>query len=148
MKASLPASTVALCAAGVIVGCGGGSSHLTKAEFLKKANAICTKGNAQINAVAQQQFKTRPTTAQITTFARTTVIPATQSQIDQIRKLKPPAKDTSTVKAIVTAAQSDLAKVKANPTLLASNGQAQDPFAEANRLAKAYGMTACAGNNG
>ena len=50
MKASLPASTVALCAAGVIVGCGGGSSHLTKAEFLKKANAICTKGNAQTMA--------------------------------------------------------------------------------------------------
>jgi hypothetical protein len=79
-------------------------------------------------------------------FAKATAIPSIQSQVDQVRKLKPPANDESTVKAIVNTAQSDLDKVKANPALLASNGP--DPFADANRLAKAYGMTQCAGNNG
>jgi len=39
-----------------------------------------------------------------------------------------------------------LDEIEADPSLLAaSEGGAEDPFAEVNRLANGYGLTACAG---
>jgi hypothetical protein len=50
------------------------------------------------------------------------------------------------VTKIVDAAQSALDKAKQDPSSIAGNGPG--PFAQANQLAKSYGLTACAGGNG
>jgi hypothetical protein len=119
------------------------TAALTKAEFLKKGNAICKKGNQQIGNVAQQTFsrKKKPSRAQQIKFTTQTVIPSVQSQINQIRALGAPSGDQAKVNAIVTGAQSALDKAKKNPALLTSNGPG--PFKKTNQLATSYGLTVC-----
>jgi hypothetical protein len=130
----------------VAAGCGSSkkSTALSKAEFLKRGNAICRRGNQEINRAAQKIFPNshaRPNQADEKKFATNTLIPSVQGQIDGIKALGAPKGDESKVKAIVTSAQTALEKGKKNPLLLTSNKQ--DPFANTNKLAKAYGLTVC-----
>jgi hypothetical protein len=136
-------------------GCGGGKSKstsstststattaaLSKPAFLKKGNAICKRGNREINAQAHRVFtKNRPPTpAQVMRFAKR-AIPIVQGEINGVRALPAPAGDQAKVTKLVYAVQKDLDKVKANPALLAGK---RDPFKDANKLAKVYGLTVC-----
>jgi hypothetical protein len=138
----------------VLVACGSNSNSnsttaLTKAEFLKQGNAICKKGNQQINKVANQTFTKKkypngpPPQSVQTKFATDTAIPNIQSQIDGVKALGAPTGDEAQVKAIIDSAQSALDKAKADPTILLQNNSKNDPFAAANKLATAYGLTVC-----
>src|SRR5438270_5181613 len=137
----------------VAAGCGSSSKStpaLTKAEFLKKGNAICKKGNQQINQVAHKVFpnqKARPSRAQVTKFATGTIIPSVQSQISGVKALGAPKGDEAKVNAIVTTAQAALDRDKKDPLVLTTSSQ-MDPFAKANKLAKAYGLTVCGSGGG
>jgi len=86
----------------------------------------------------------KPSSAQIQQFADQTLIPRVQAQISAVESLPPPSGDEAQVKAITDAAQQALDQVKADPSLVDSNG-GNDPFAEANKLAKQYGLDQCAG---
>jgi hypothetical protein len=142
----------------VAAGCGSSNNDnstttaLTKAEFLKKGNAICKKGNQQINQVANQTFTKKkypngpPPKSVQTKFATDTVIPTVQSQIDQIKALGAPKGDEAQVTAIVTSAQGALDQAKKDPSVLLSNGPG--PFEQTNKLSKSYGLTVCGGGNG
>ncbi len=143
----------------VLVACGSSNNSststtaaLTKAEFLKKGNAICKKGNQQINQAANQQFGTKkrpkgpPSKSAQTKFATDAVIPSIQSQINQIKALGAPTGDEAKVNAIVTGAQGALDQAKKDPTVLLSNGPG--PFKQVNKLTKAYGLTVCGGGGG
>jgi hypothetical protein len=141
-----------LVAALAVAGCGGGSSStteeaLSKSEFLAQGNQICAKGNQEIQAAAKKVFTSSQAPSQATQekFVTDTVIPGVQQQIDGVEALTPPAGDEDQVNAITDAAQSALDKAKADPSLLTDQGGGSDPFAEANNLAKAYGLDACAG---
>ena len=131
-------------------GCGSSSKStsstattaITKAEFLTKANAICTLGNAQINAAGAKLGK-NPSQAQITAFAKSTDVPSIQIQINAIRALGAPSGDQATVTNMLNLAQADLNKVKSNPALLAGN---TSPFADFAKIAHPYGLRACAEN--
>src|SRR5256885_12474550 len=108
----------------VAAGCGSSSKStsttpaISKAEFLKKGNAICKKGNQQINQVARKVFpnrKARPSRAQATKFAAGTIIPSVQSQINGVKALGAPKGDEAKVSAIVTTAQAALDRAKKDP---------------------------------
>jgi hypothetical protein len=121
-------------------GCGGGDDNsLSKSEFVAQGNAICKKGNQQLNAAGKELGKS-PTKAQVNSFVTATVIPNIQGQVDQLRALDEPSADQDQVNAILDEADAALAKVKADPTLLTGHA---DPFAKANKKAKAYGLTVC-----
>ncbi len=142
----------------VLVACGSSNDNsttttaLTKAEFLKKGNAICKKGNQQINKVANQTFTKKkypngpPPKSVQTKFATDTLVPSIQQQIDGVKALGAPTGDEAKVKAIVDSAQSALDKAKADPTILLQNST--DPFAKSNKITKAYGLTVCGGGGG
>ena len=118
---------------------------ITKAQFLKEGNAICARGNRQIGNAANKLFPRsggKPSQAKLSTFARTTIIPSVQRQIDEIKALGAPAGGQATVNAIVGAAQAALDKGKRDPAVLTTNGPG--PFKRANQLAKSYGLRACA----
>jgi hypothetical protein len=150
-------AVAAMLAVGLLgaAGCGGGGSKsssasssstastpaLSKAEFLKRGNAICKRGNDQINAQGKQLFKphTRPTAAQRKQFGES-AIPVIQGEINGVRALPAPTGDRATIAKIADTAQKDLDKVKADPSSLAGTG---DPFKDANKLANNYGLTAC-----
>jgi hypothetical protein len=149
----IPLLLVLLSLAIVGAGCGsndknggtGGSSSLSKAEFVRRGNAICAAGNKETEAQGQKLFggqRKKPSKSQLTQFAATVLIPSVQKQVDQIRALGAPKGDEAKVKAIVDAAQQGIDKGKQNP--LALTGQSGgDPFKKANALARAYGLTVC-----
>ena len=117
------------------------TAALSKPMFLAKGNAICKRGNREINAEGRRLFtkNRRPTRAQVMKFAQS-AIPIIQRELNGVRALPAPAGHQATVKKVVDTAQKDLDKVKANPALL---GGKADPFKDANKLARAYGLTAC-----
>ena len=134
-----------------IAACGSSSDSnstttaLSKAEFLKKGNAVCAKGNKQTNQIAAQTFpkNKQPTSAQVKQFTAQAV-PVIQKQIDGVKALGAPAGDSAKVDQITSDAQAALDKVKQNPQLFLQG----DPFKKANQEANAYGLTACGGGGG
>jgi hypothetical protein len=153
-KKLLAALTLAVATGSVAAGCGGSDSDttsttaLTKSEFLAVGNKICAKGDKEINQAANQTFGNgQPSASEVNQFVTKTVIPSVQSQINGVKALPPPAGDEAQVDAIVNSAQEALDKAKADPKLLTDSG-GKDPFAESNKLAKAYGLTKCGGGDG
>src|SRR2546429_4703005 len=143
---------VAILSVGLVLAACGSSSNsststtaaLTKSEFLKKGNAICKKGNQQINKAANQTFTKKkypngppPKSVQVK-FATDTVIPSVQSQINGIKALGAPSGDQAKVNAILVSAQAALNQAKKDPTVLLQNGPG--PFKATNKLANAYGL--------
>jgi hypothetical protein len=134
-------------------GCGNGddsAASITKSEFLAQGNAICKQGNQEIDSDFEAFAKENDlqqndglTDAQATEASEEILIPNVQDQVDQIRELGAPDGQEAQVDAILAAAQKGIDDLEADPTLLAQNGA--DPFAEANKLAKDYGLAACAG---
>jgi hypothetical protein len=133
----------------LIAGCGGGDDHLTKAEYLKQGNAICKRGNDEIDAAAKQQFSDqlskgqRPSDATLVNFTTDSVIPNVEDQIAQLRDLSPPKGDEDTVNAIYDAADEGLDKLKADPSLAGQGPSGGGAFTEADKLARDYGLVAC-----
>ena len=129
----------------LLPGCGSSESsdrRPSKAVFLKRANAICAKGTNKIDAAGTSAFKSpgNPTQAETTAFAKSVVVPTVQRELDQLRALSPPKGDEARVKEILDKSQAAVAKVRANPALLGGENGSD----EANRLATAYGLAACA----
>jgi hypothetical protein len=113
---------------------------ITKAEFVAKANAICTAGNKLTNAAGAQLGRS-PNKAKAVAVVKNAFVPAIQAQISRIRALGAPAADKATVTKMLDLAQADLDKVKSKPSLLASNA---NPFGNFARIAHPYGLKACA----
>lgn len=139
----------ALALAALFAGCGGGddsSSSLTKAEFVKKGNAICTAGNKEIEggfeAFAKEHHlsgKQAPSKAESKEAAETILIPAISKQIEKIRALGPPDEEAEEV---VESAEESLEKAEEDPVAFIE-GEGGDSFAETNKKARAYGLTVC-----
>ena len=117
---------------------GDGGSAPTKAEFVKEGNAICEKGNAELDA-ATANFGPQTPPAEVDAFVTDTLVPNVQGQIDDLRELTPPAGDENTVDEMLDTAQDNLDTVEDDPASIRSG----DPFAEANQLLRDYGLTVC-----
>jgi hypothetical protein len=131
---------LAACAAPV-AGCGGGSKKISKAEFVKRADAICTRANAKDAAAARARFDNRrPTRAQVTSFGTSVLIPSIQRQLNGIDALPKPKTDEGELKDLLASARRAIGKVKADPTLLVSTSS---PFVDTNRKAQAFGLHVC-----
>jgi len=141
----------------IVAGCGssGGStettSSLTKAEFVKKGNAICAKGNEEIEEGfeefrKEQGFskKKEPSKAQLEEAVETVVIPKIRKEIESIRALGPPDEEAE---AVVDAAEEALEKGEENPSLLTQE-ESKSPFAKVNKLSREYGLTKCGEEEG
>jgi uncharacterized protein with PIN domain len=137
--------------AGVLVagvtsaGCGSSSktastttAAITKAAFVAKANAICGKADPELSA-AGAKLESRPPQAEIAALVKTTYLPSIQAQITSIKALGVPAGEETTVANMLGLAQADVEKIKADPSLIAT-----DAFADFAKVAHPYGLTACA----
>jgi hypothetical protein len=147
MRSGLTRGLTAAVLAPALVAAGCGSTDSTtsksKAEFLKKGNAICKGANRQISQAAKKALPSRrPSQEQAAKFATDTVIPVVQREINGLKALRVPRGDEAEVKAIVAAGQTAVYEVKANPAAITSNNR--NPFATWDAQAKAYGLTVCA----
>jgi hypothetical protein len=114
---------------------------LSHEEFVTQADAICKAGDKEIDSEAQQIFSGgEPSEAEQEQFVTETVIPNVQEQVDGIAALTPPGGEEEEVQAIVDAANDALAEIEQDPAAFVSGS---NPFAEANRLARDYGLEVC-----
>lgn len=144
----------------IAAGCGSSdntestATALTKAEFLKQGNAICAKGNEEI----EEEFETfvkksnlkkseEPSNAEKEEIAENILIPKIQQQIDGIRALGAPEGEEEQVEEILDAAEEALNKVEEDPVAFISeeNNQA---FEKVNQLSREYGLTVCGEEEG
>jgi hypothetical protein len=151
---------VAILTAGLVLAACGSSSDssssttgASKAEFVKKANAVCLKGNASIGRAIHDILKRRsrlahlrgesigpPTSAEVAKLGEV-AIPTIQRELDQIRALGPAPGAEEKIKALLDEEQSALDKVRTAPTLFGSQSKAA-PF-RTSKLAADYGLSFC-----
>jgi hypothetical protein len=144
----------------VAAGCGGGGDTTsgggstsesgaapTKAVFVKEADAICEKGDEELNEEVESyaeengiSTKKEPPKAQQEEVYAEVVLPNVAKQGEEIGALTPPEGDEAKVEEIVQALESGVEEAEANPGLLV---EGKNPLAGASAEAKAYGMKVC-----
>lgn len=133
----------------IVAGCGGSddstesTSSLTKAEFVKKGNAICVEGGKKLKAeiVGFYEEKKQPTKAQLEEAAIEILVPALRKEVEEIRGLGLPSEGGKEADKVLTTMEKALKEGEEDPSILIVEGPG--PFAEANKLAKAFGLTKC-----
>jgi hypothetical protein len=142
----------ALAIALIVAGCGSSSddstASITKAEFIEKSDAACTRGNEQIESEFQSYAKKNgigekkePTEAQSTELSETILLPAVQQEVEEIRALGAPSGEEDEVNAILDAVEEGIEKGEEDPGSLVTENPAA--FAKANKLAGEYGLKVC-----
>jgi hypothetical protein len=125
------------------------TSSLTRAEFVKKANAICDRATnlalAQLSLYVKQHGGggAPPREGSVLARAFAAILPASmKAQIAQIRALGAPAGDEERVKTFLQVWQRAVAKLEANPP--SSDREFNPMFARVEKLGQAYGFEGCA----
>lgn len=127
----------------VAAGCGGDDEPepLTKAEFTTQANKICSDGNDELEAAAEE-LGDAPSEEEIEEFVTDTVLPNIKEQHDDLADLAAPEGDEDEVEAILAALQDGIDTIEDDTAGTITSGE--DPLGEASELAGEYGLTECA----
>lgn len=134
----------------IAAGCGDSgddtTAALTKAQFLKQGNAICTAGNEEINSEFEKFAEENnlsedkePTEAQFEEAAEEFLLPSISRQIDEVRALGAPEGEEEAVSTFLENAEAEVEAIEDDPSLLS-----EDSFVDVNKEARALGLTACA----
>jgi hypothetical protein len=127
-------------------GCGG-SGRLSKADYAKRADAICTKYNAKIRALG------RPTGISGLPAYVDKALPLARKGDDELRTLKPPKDEEQTAKEWLDQNDSvvgsmerlrDAAKKSDRAGIQTALNEASAANQTANRLARQLGLSVCA----
>jgi hypothetical protein len=129
----------------LIAGCGDSEeSSLTKAEFVKQANAACKEHADERNELFQKVSKTikasEVTKADQEMLIDEVLIPPYEKNIESIEDLGAPEGDEEKVENITEEMEKAIEKIEANP-LVALRSTIQ--FAGANAALSKYGLDAC-----
>src|SRR5215207_1712935 len=138
---ALAIAVLALGAPLALAACGGDddADNPTKAEYIAQADAICKKGDDQIDAEAQKQFGNQaPTEAQVNTFLREVSLPNIEQQRDDLKALDKPEGDEDELDALYESLDKSIETAKNTDGPLD-----QATFAETNKKAQAYGLKEC-----
>lgn len=148
MRAVMVAAAVVVVAGLLIVGCGGdddsGEETISKQEWIDRAGQICTEGDAEINAQADEFFgeQGEPAGGELSEFVTVVIIPGTEDQINQIDDLPAPEGDEEEIDEIVVTARAGIEEIKEDPELL---GSEESSLAEATTMIQDYGVEECGG---
>ena len=148
------AIAISVVAVGVLAaGCGGGddtssetSAALSKAEFVKQADAICAKGNEAIEGEVEEFAEDndvdieKPTAEQQEEVIADVVAPATRQQIEEIAELGVPSGDEEQIEAMIESVETGTDELEEQPELLLEE---KNPLADGSKLARAYGLKEC-----
>jgi hypothetical protein len=144
----LPALWLAITVAALgLAACGRGEQKaISKEEYLKRAQEVCKKGNADLQKASDTAFPNlkpgeKPSDEQIATFVRKTVVPEIRKQVKALRDIPPPKGAADKVDQIYDALDQGLDKMNDDPQLLLSG---QNVFSRADELGKKYGISVCA----
>lgn len=119
---------------------------VTKPRYVAQGDEICRDAERKLRAtardVAREVRGQEPGGEAITRVTEESVIPVVEERIADLRALTPPPGDEQEVDRIYDAADEALHRIEADPELAE---RADKVFAEAARLASAYGFQDCAG---
>lgn len=134
-------------------GCGGSDSttaSLSKAQFVKQADAICEAAD-EAQAEALQRFgeetpqlsnKQINSKATQETIIKAVGLPPIRAEIKELSELGVPEGDEDQIEAIISGLEQALKQAEANPVALTD--EKGGPFTEVGKLAAKYGLKACA----
>jgi hypothetical protein len=143
---SISASLAATALAATLAACGGGSSHLSKASFIKRADAICLKGSAAQSALSQPSSNT-----QLPGYVKR-IYSIERGVVSDVRALAPPSGDQATIRSILDNVDKALAFESNVEAAAATGNQSQINDAQAmgarylnqaNTAAARYGFKEC-----
>lgn len=121
------------------------TGSLTKEKFIEKADRICEDSRAEFerkfSAFGQRSSSTANFIDRAKEAIDTVFVPIYEKQIDQISSLGAPSGDEEEVASILTSIQQSLDKAQQEPLQFFRENK---PFPEAEKLARAYGLTGCA----
>ena len=141
---SVPLAGLALAA--TLAGCGGGSSHPSKASFIKRADAICLRGSR-----AQDALNSPSSNADLAAYVKR-VYAIERGVVSDVRALTTPDGDTGTISTMLDNVDRALAFESDVEAAAGTGNQSQINDAEAkgakflnaaNTLAARYGFTEC-----
>lgn len=144
-KSALGAGLVAVVLLVALQGCGGGSSSISKAEFIKEGKAICQKGLQRREEKATQlvtefQEKEERATPKVQEEAALQLVKVYQETTTKLAEIGKPAGEEEKFEAFIKAREEGAAAAEASPgTILHSNA----PFDKADKLAEGYGFGRC-----
>jgi len=137
-----------LAAAGLAVsGAACGEEGVSKAEYLRRARAVCEQGRQTLEGASDATFGNlapgqKVPDPELDRFVRQTVIPTLRDQVRQLRALPPPKGKKGKVEEIYRALDKGLDDLEKAPQSLIDG---RNPFREAELLATRYGIGVCAG---
>jgi hypothetical protein len=138
--------------AAIVAGCGSSDSSstapLTKAQFISQGDAICKKGDKEIEAGFESFAKENnipknqePSKAQGKELVETVLVPSIKSQSEEIRALESPGSGEAEVSAMLDSLDKGVAEAEEDPEALFE--PKSDPFGPANEKAVQYGFKVC-----
>lgn len=135
----------------IVAGCGGSdpsvsTSSLSKAQFIKKADAVCAQGNKRLEtnfATFLQEKKNlkHPSEADFEELVGKVVVPNLKREVKELRALGAPSGDEDRVGEIITAIEEGIETAESDPKVAASSSEAV--FGVSSRLSKEYGLEVC-----
>jgi hypothetical protein len=153
---------VALAIAAAASGCGGGgddsgsssgdgddatAASISKAEFIKETDAICTQGGKRTQAkfVAFLEEKAipegqEPSTEQVEEIGTKIMAPALEEQAEEVRQLGFPAGDEEQIEAFLAGVEEAIEKIEEEPKLAKS---ADKLLTKAHQAIAGYGFKVC-----
>ena len=129
-----------------LVACGGDDEGPSKAEFIEKADTICAKSDKDTNAIFEEAFedpqKPKPDEAQA---AIKKALPVVKENLEELKDLETPKDDEEDVETIWASVQTGIETLEEASASPDSSLAAllSEPFAQADKLAKDYGMKDC-----
>ena len=138
----------------LVAGCGGGEDtadadvSLTKAEFIKRGEALCEEAVEQreekIERFAKENNFTFATASQkqLEEALVVAVIPALNQEAEGLEGLGAPEGDEKQVEEVIASLEGVVAKIESDPALIIETKS--NPLEETWKLAEAYGLGVCA----
>lgn len=111
--------------------------NLTRAEFIKAADAVCDKGNEEQSAAVRAYGQSDPEK-----LVQTIIFPGIRANFEHLGEMEPPKGDEAEVAAIVQAGEEDLQQAEKMNVASLENA-AKSPFVESHKLAEKYGFKIC-----
>lgn len=151
----------ALAIAALAAGCGGGDDEnttveatssdtgpaLTKAEFIEQGDKICLTASREYGE-GIEEFLTEnnvsqakgPSPEQEEELLAEIILPRIKVEMEELRELGPPEGEEERVDEIFTGVEEVVAEGEDDPSTVSGN---ENPFAEPNAKAKAFGFEVC-----
>jgi hypothetical protein len=131
-------------------GCGSGTTaeeppRLTKAQFLKRGNAICAQIARKMNEVSNRYADKAHSAAFKDRVAEKAIIPGKKEEIRRLTALGPPVGGARRLKRIIAAIEEGIKTGEKNPRALWTlpGGDIEYSFEKALELESYYGLVKC-----